>query len=355
LKAQASMGLAVPDDSSVDEIDRAARRAADLTRQLLAFARRQPLAPRVLDLSAIAHGMGTMLERVLGEEISLRFDLARQPCLASVDQSQIEVAVLNLCLNARDAMPRGGVLLIETSSVTLDEEYTRDEEDLTPGRYSVIAVTDTGTGIAPEHLQHVFEPFYTTKPPGAGTGLGLSMVYGFVKQSGGHVKVYSELGHGTSVKMFFPEVVGTADVPMAPVPPADVAGSGEVILLVEDEDGVRRLASRILEGLGYRVIDVPDAPAALEAARREKRLDLLLTDVVLPKGMSGRDLARELGRERPDLPVLYASGYSMEMVRHREQSEEPMRLINKPFDRYALAKAVREAIDADGRAATRRS
>jgi signal transduction histidine kinase len=355
LKAQASMGMAVPDDSTVDEIDRAARRAADLTRQLLAFARRQPLAPKVLDLGAIAHGMGTMLQRVLGEEINLRFDLARQPCLASVDQSQIEIAVLNLCLNARDAMPRGGVLVIETSSVALDEEYAREEEDLTPGRYSVIAVTDTGTGIAPEQLQHVFEPFYTTKPPGAGTGLGLSMVYGFVKQSGGNVKVYSELGHGTSVKMFFPEVVGTADVPMSALPPADVAGSGEVILLVEDEEGVRRLASRILEGLGYRVVDVPDAPAALEVARREKRLDLLLTDVVLPKGMSGRDLARELGRERPDLPVLYASGYSMEMVRHREQSDEPMRLINKPFDRHALAKAVREAIDADGRAATRGS
>jgi signal transduction histidine kinase/ActR/RegA family two-component response regulator len=332
----------VTNDEALGEIERAARRAADLTRQLLAFARRQPLLPRVVDLSAAVESAEPMLRRVLGEAVKLRA-AGGGAALANVDPVQIETALLNLCINARDAMPRGGTLVIETGIASLDAEYARSAEDVTPGQYAFISVSDTGAGIHPEHLPRLFEPFFTTKGPGKGTGLGLSMVYGFVKQSGGHVKVYSEVGRGTSVKMYFPETTGTPAV-STPVPEDDPRGKGEVILLVEDDAQVRTLAVRLLRRLGYDVLEATDGDTALALVQPDTRVDLLLTDVMLPGQLTGPRIAEELARRRPGIPVLYASGYSQEMIELGAQGGESIRFLAKPYDRRKLAQAVRDAL-----------
>jgi signal transduction histidine kinase/ActR/RegA family two-component response regulator len=330
-------------DESLGEIERAAGRAADLTRQLLAFARRQPLIPKVVDLSAAVMTSETMLRRVVGESATLRVVPSTESCIANVDPVQIETALLNLCLNARDAMPRGGSMVIETGHTLLDEDYASAAGDVTPGRYVMISVSDTGVGIASEHLPRLFEPFFTTKGPGKGTGLGLSMVYGFVKQSGGHVKVYSEVGRGTSVKMYFPEAAGTPAVP-TPVPKDDPRGNGEVVLLVEDEPLVRALGARLLRRLGYSVLEAKDGDTALALVQPGTRVDLLLTDVMLPGQLTGLKLADELARRRPGLRVLFASGYSQEMIELGAHGGETIRFLSKPYDRRKLAQAVHEAL-----------
>jgi signal transduction histidine kinase/CheY-like chemotaxis protein len=328
------------------EIEHAAQRAAELTRQLLGFARRRALEPQVVDLNDLAHGLEPMLGRLLGEDVSLRLNLFPSPCLAKVDPAQAEAALMNLCVNARDAMPSGGLLAIETGPVTLDEAYARRNPDVAPGEYVMVSVTDTGTGIAPEHLARVFEPFFTTKEPGKGTGLGLATVYGFVKQSGGHAQVYSELGHGTSVKLYFPKVDRLEATTTAKPSAAAPRGEGQTILLVEDEPALRALATEMLEDLGYGVVAAADGPAALAQARGLSRIDLLLTDVMLPGGMTGRQIAEELVRQRPGLPVLYTSGYSEDVILHRGQLESGLRLLHKPYTMDDLARAVRAAVAA---------
>jgi signal transduction histidine kinase/ActR/RegA family two-component response regulator len=328
---------------AVVQIEQAALRAADLTRNLLAFARRQPLHPALEDLNRLVESVRPMLRRLLGEDVALTVRLTEVPCLAVVDATQLETALVNLCVNARDAMRQGGLLVIETSRTELTPEYARQQEEVAPGPYSVVAVSDTGEGIVPENLTRVFDPFFTTKEVGKGTGLGLSMVYGFVKQSGGHVKAYSEPGHGATFKLYFPAATGRV---VEPAPPADAAerGDGEVILLVEDEPPVRSLARRLLEDLGYTVRAAHDGQSALALARTLPRIDLLLTDVMLPGGMSGRDVAETLLQERPGTPVVYTSGYSEEILSHRAHVGPDPRLVSKPYDRQQLAAAVRAGL-----------
>ena len=332
-------------DDSLAEIERAAGRAADLTRQLLAFARRQPLVPRVIDLSAVVAAVSSMLRRVVGDTVTLKTVAPSHACLANVDPVQVETALLNLCLNARDAMSGGGTVIIETSSAVLDDHDAREAPDVVPGRYSLITVSDTGAGIHPDHLPRLFEPFFTTRAPGKGTGLGLSMVYGFVKQSGGHVRVYSEIGRGTAVKLYFPEATGDVTAEVTLPPPRDAPrGNGEVVLLVEDDAQVRELAVRLLRRLGYGVLEATDAQRALAVARSASRVDLLLTDVMLPGPLSGTQLAAEVTRERPGLPVLYASGYSSETIQLGTEAGAARRFLAKPYDRQRLASAVHEAL-----------
>ena len=342
LKTVASQGAPVSQDESLGEIDRAARRAAGITRQLLAFARRQPLLPRVIDLAAAIEAAESMVRRVIGEAVTLKLVTTQGEALANVDPVQIETMLLNLCINARDAMPHGGTLVIETGQATLDEHYARTADDVVPGRYSLVTVSDTGTGIPAEHIPRLFEPFFTTKGLGKGTGLGLSMVYGFVKQSGGHIKVYSELGRGTSVKIYFPETTGTLAEP-TPVPEVDPRGNGEVILLVEDEPLVRGIAVRLLRRLGYSVLDAKDAQAALALVTQDTRIDLLLTDVMLPGELNGPRLAEELTRLRPGLRVLFASGYSQQIVDLGAHGAD-VKFLAKPYDRGKLAQAVHDAL-----------
>jgi CheY-like chemotaxis protein len=289
-----------------------------------------------------------MLTRLIGEDVTLRLKLAPQPCVAYIDAVQAETALMNLSANARDAMPRGGVLAIEVATVVLDESYARNNADVTPGNYVQISVSDTGTGIAAENLERVFEPFFTMKDVGKGTGLGLSMVYGFVKQSGGHAQIYSEPGQGTSVKLYFPRVDDLA----APAPErrADRAasrGDGETILIVEDEAGLRRLAGRILIELGYRVLVAASAQAAFDVARDEPEIHLLFTDVVLSGGVNGRELAEMLTAARPGLKVLYASGYSQDIMVERGEILPGLHFLAKPYAREALAEAIRAVLDDD--------
>jgi signal transduction histidine kinase/CheY-like chemotaxis protein len=342
LKMVSAQGGNAAQDESLGEIERAGKRAAELTRQLLAFARRQPLMPRVIDLSTAVNSAEPMLRRVVGETATLKIAPSSEPCLANVDPVQLETSLLNLCMNARDAMPRGGTLVVETGCAVLDENYARTADDVTAGRYSVITVSDTGVGIPADHIPKLFEPFFTTKGPGKGTGLGLSMVYGFVKQSGGHAKVYSELGRGTSVKLYFPEATGTPAV-STPPPGDDPRGLGEVVLVVEDEDLVRGLAGKLLRRLGYTVLEARDGPTALAMVKSETRIDLLLTDVMLPGAYTGPKLAEELRRLRPKLPVLFASGYSREII-DLGAHDPSMQFLSKPYDRYKLARAVRDAL-----------
>jgi len=330
-------------DESIREIERAAKRAADLTRKLLAFARRQPLLPRVVDLGAVVASAEPMVRRAVGDGTRLELVTTTDSSLATIDPVQLETALLNLCVNARDAMASGGTIVIETGTALLDQRYARTAEDVTPGRYSLISVSDTGAGIPAEHIPRLFEPFFTTKATGKGTGLGLSMVYGFVKQSGGHIRVQSEVGRGTSVKLYFPEAAGVPAI-STPVPEDEPLGHGEVILLVEDEPVVRGIGVRLLKRLGYAVLEAKDGPSALALVKPDTHVDLLLTDVMLPGNLTGLRLAEELKRQRPDLPVLFASGYSKEIIELGAQAGASVRFLAKPYDRRKLAQAVHEAL-----------
>jgi CheY-like chemotaxis protein len=295
----------------LNEAQEASELGAELAKRLLAFGRRQSLNPKPTDLNALAKGMVELLRRSLGEAVEIETRLAEGLPMTMADPGQVENALLNLAINARDAMPNGGRLVIETARAEIDKDYAAAYADLVTGRYITLAVTDTGTGMSPEVRQRVFEPFYTTKEPGLGSGLGLSMVYGFVKQSGGHVQLYSELGHGTTVRLYLPEHAGDANAEeqRAAVSIARAA-LGKTVLVVEDDQRVRRVSVRRLEELGYAVIEADSGPAALLLIDREEPIDVLFTDIVMPGGMTGIDLAHEARQRRPKLKILFTSGYA---------------------------------------------
>jgi PAS domain S-box-containing protein len=325
----------------------AAQRGADLTQRLLAFGRRQALEPQPVDANRRMAGMDAILRRALGESIQIEFAPAPDLWPALVDPAQLDNTLLNLCLNARDAMPQGGRLRVETGNVELDPRYVRQVPDLKPGDYVMLAVSDTGTGIAPEHLGRVFEPFFTTKEKGKGTGLGLSMAYGFVKQSGGHVAIQSEPGRGTTVRLYLPRAAqdGEARPQGAGRPATPVSGGAETILLVEDDPLVREFARSQLASLGYTVLQAQDGAQALQLLAGPQPVDLLFTDVVMP-GMSGRELAERARRQRPGLRVLYASGYPEDAIMHDGRLEAGVQLLAKPYRRDELARRIRQALDA---------
>jgi PAS domain S-box-containing protein len=329
----------------VDEIRKAAQRAADLTRQLLAFSRKQVLEPRLLDLNGVLTEMDKMLRRVIGEDIDLVTYLDASLGHVKADPGQIEQVVMNLVVNARDAMPKGGRLTIETRNVELDESYARTAPDVRPGPYVLVSVSDNGSGIPPEVLPHLFEPFYTTKERGKGTGLGLSTVYGIIKQSGGHVTVYSEPGRGATFKVYFPRVAETADAAARPGTRRRRAPKGtETLLVVEDEAPVRRLLLQVLRQNGYRLLEAPNAAEAIAAAERHAGpIHLMVTDVVMP-GMSGRELAQKLAPVRPDMKVLFMSGYTENAIVHHGELDPGTAFIAKPFTPDSLARKVREVL-----------
>ena len=330
----------------VTGIMEAARRASSLTQQLLAFSRKQVLQPQALDLNAVVADMDRMLRRVLGEDIDLVTILASALGTVKVDLHQLEQVILNLAANARDAMPQGGSLTIETANVDLDESYAQQHVDIQPGPYVMLAVSDTGTGLAQEAEGQIFEPFFTTKEAGKGTGLGLSMVYGIVKQSQGHIWVYSEPGEGTTFKIYLPRYdEAPLSLPSAAPLPEVAIGGTETILLVEDEEDVREVVSRMLDQIGYRVL-VAAGPAEAISLSQEYQdpIHLLFTDVVMP-GMSGRELANHLQAQHPHLKVLFMSGYTANAVVHHGVLDPGIPFINKPFKFRILLQKIREVLD----------
>ena len=325
-----------------------AQRAAELTGRLLAFSRQQPLAPRVLDANRLVGGLSEMLRRTVGEQLKVETVLAGGLWTAIADAGELENAILNLCVNGRDAMPEGGRLTLETSNAHLDDAYAATQPEVTPGQYVMISVTDTGAGMPAEVISRAFDPFYTTKGVGRGTGLGLSQVYGFVKQSGGHVKIYSEPGVGTTVKLYLPR--GQAAATPGPVAAPAVsprAVKGEVVLVVEDEAGVRGVSVEALRDLGYTVVHAPDAALALVALDAQPRVDLLFTDIVMPD-MNGRELADEATRRRPEVKVLYTTGYTRNAIVHNGVLDAGVAFLPKPFTFSQLATKVRQVLDGAG-------
>ena len=326
-----------------------ANRAAALTSRLLAFSRQQPLAPTPIDANALVAGMSEILRRTLGETVVVETILAGGLWSTSADANQLENAVLNLAVNARDAMPDGGKLTIETANAHLDEAYAAERDEVEAGQYVMIAVTDAGCGMTPDVVAKIFEPFFTTKPVGKGTGLGLSQVYGFVKQSGGHLAVHSEPGEGSIFKAYLPRLVAEPVAGPRPGRPADEParrGNGETILVVEDEPMVRRLGIAALEDAGYRVLAASDGAGALEIVRREPGIALLFTDVVLGGGMNGRVLADKILAERPTLSVLFTTGYTRDAIIHRGRLDEGIAFIGKPFTGAALVAKVADLLKA---------
>ena len=338
-----------PDDprrQDVDEIHHAADRAAALTQQLLAFSRRQVLQPKVIDLNALVANVEKLLRRLLGEDVQLATALAEDVGRVRADPGQVEQVIVNLAVNARDAMPAGGRLTIETRNVDLDAAYAADHRTVVPGPYVLIAVSDTGSGMSADTQSHMFEPFFTTKEVGKGTGLGLATVYGIVKQSGGSIWVYSELGHGTTIKVYLPRVDEPAEPLAAPAfaDPKSLRGT-ETILLVEDEPAVRGVARQVLARQGYTVLEAPDGHTALTmVGAGGPSVDLVLTDVVMP-GMSGRTLADQLRRRCPGLRVLYMSGYTDDAIVRHGMLEPGLAYLQKPFRPDALVQKVREVLN----------
>jgi PAS domain S-box-containing protein len=332
-------------DRALEMARHAADRAVSLTSRLLAFSRRQPLKPSPTDLNVLVRDMTELLHHSLGEPIELESVLFPRLWTVDVDQNQLEAAILNLAVNARDAMPAGGKLTIETANTYLDETYQETDTEVIPGQYVLLSVTDTGGGIAKDILARVFEPFFTTKEPGRGTGLGLSMVYGFVKQSGGHVTIYSEAGQGTCVKLYLPRFAGPGAAERASGA-AHAAGAAmdEVVLVVEDNHDVRAYSVMILSELGYQVLEAADAEEALPLLESDLRIDLMLTDVVLP-GRSGRALADQATELRPGLKVLFTTGYSRNAIVHQGRLDPGVELLPKPFTFDQLAGQVRRVLD----------
>jgi PAS domain S-box-containing protein len=325
-------------------IGSAAERGADLTRRLLAFARRQSLQPAAIDVNQLVLGLDNLQRRTLGENVEIEFVRAAGLWNAQVDPGQLESALLNLTINARDAMPDGGRLTIETANSWISQDYADQHVDVQPGQYVQLSVSDTGVGIAPKDLGRVFEPFYTTKEMGKGTGLGLAMVYGFIRQSGGHVDIYSESGHGTTVKMYLPRAHDKLGTATGHKRQLDISRGTETILLVEDDEMVRRLARDQLTSLGYEVIEAANGPQALELIRGTRTIDLLFTDVVMPGGMSGRQLSEEASKVRPALKVLYTSGYAENAIVHHGRLDPGVQLLGKPYRRTELAKKIRDVL-----------
>lgn len=327
-----------------DEILASAMHGAELTHRLLAFARQQPLSPQVVALNEHLPRIITILGRTLGETISIRTLLTEELWQTSADPSQIEDALLNLAINARDAMPGGGTLTIETANTPLDEHYASLHQEVVPGDYVMLAMTDTGTGMPPEIIERVLEPFFTTKGPGKGTGLGLSMVYGFAKQSGGHLSIYSEVGVGTTVRLYLPRAHGKA-LPEAVAAAPDPASPahGESVLLVDDNTALRRVTLRRLTALGYRVQEAEDGRAALALLNAGGRFDLLFTDIGLPGGLNGFELAEQARRHHPNLKVLFTTGYGNNGMSN-EENGAPQHLIRKPYRGDELAVKLRAAL-----------
>jgi signal transduction histidine kinase/CheY-like chemotaxis protein len=334
--------------ADLEEIKRAGTRATDLTRQLLAFSRQQVLSPQVVDLGAVVVAMKPMLSRLLGEGVSLTVLEPDHLGRVLVDPTQVEQVVMNLAVNARDAMPDGGRLMMEASNVSVEEEFLGKPANVAAGRYVMLAVTDTGMGMTEEVRARIFEPFFTTKESGKGTGLGLATLFGIVQQSGGFVTVYSEPGHGTTFKVYLPRTDRVADESMRAAADASVLGGSETILLVEDEEQVRAVACTILRRRGYNVIEAANGGEALLLANDfPSTIALLLTDVVMPR-LSGRRLAEQLATQRPAMKVLFASGYTDDAVLQHGVLESGVPFIQKPFTPVALLRKVREVLDNRG-------
>jgi PAS domain S-box-containing protein len=331
---------------NLEEIEKASERAASLTRQLLAFSRKQVLQPKVLDLNSVIADLERMLRRMIAEHIEMRTTLEQKLGNIRADPSQIEQVIMNLAVNSQDAMPFGGKLTIETANVFLDEAYARQHLAVTSGHYVMLAVSDTGSGMDPEVQQHIFEPFFTTKEVGKGTGLGLSTVYGIVKQSGGSIWIYSELNKGTTVKIYFPRVEEGVEEYKRPVALPDLAKGTETILLVEDDEMVRKLARAVLETSGYSVLEAAGGNDAQQICEQyPESIQLLLTDVVMPE-MSGREVVKRLLILHPEMSVLFMSGYAQNAIVHHGVLDEGINFIEKPFSPQALALKVREVLDA---------
>ncbi|HEY5759132.1 MAG TPA: ATP-binding protein [Steroidobacter sp.] len=331
---------------SIDHAMEGATRAAELTARLLAFSRQQPLDPRSVDTNKLVSGMSEMLARTLGGNVRMETVLAGGLWRMFADPPQLESAILNLCVNGRDAMPDGGKITLETMNAHLDDAYAATHAEVRPGQYVTIAVSDTGTGMTAEVLSRAFDPFFTTKKPGHGTGLGLSQVYGFAKQSGGHVKIYSEVGQGTTVKLYLPRYAGE-DEPAQQTLPTDRPLEGtaaEVILVVEDEDRVRQMSVQLLRDLGYTVVHASDAKKALALLETELSFNLLFTDVVMPD-MNGKQLADRVRELRPGAKVLYTTGYTRNAVIHNGMLDRDVSFLPKPFTIQQLATKVRQVLD----------
>jgi PAS domain S-box-containing protein len=345
LQARIAQGRLGEIDRYVTAAQGAARRAAALTHRLLAFSRRQTLDPRATDMNRLVADMEELIRRTVGPEIAVEVVAAGGLWTTLVDPNQLENALLNLCLNARDAMPTGGNLTVETANRWLDGMVARNL-DLAPGQYVSLCVSDNGAGMTPEVAARAFDPFFTTKPIGSGTGLGLSMIYGFVRQSGGQARIYSEPGRGTMVCLYLPRHRGPAEQPEAPAEFAEAlrAGQGESVLIVDDEPTVRMLVTEVLQDLGYTAIEAADGAAGLRVLQSEARVDLLVTDVGLPGGMNGRQLA-DAGRAlRPGLRVLFITGYAENAVISHGHLEHGMHVLTKPFAMEALALRIKDLV-----------
>ena len=326
------------------EIQHAGRTAADLTEQLLAFSRQQIIEPRLLDLNAVISGMGGMLERLIGEDVEVVLNLRPGPMSVRADPGQMEQVILNLAVNARDAMPTGGILLLETESVELDEHYSDTHFSVTPGSYVALTVSDNGSGMTPEVRERLFEPFFTSKELGKGTGLGLATVHGIVERGGGRISVYTELGEGTAFTVYLPRADAQDVVPEATSLAAPPSAAGETVLVVEDASGVREVAKRMLERQGYVVLVASDPQEALHVLEGHPSVDVILTDVVMPGG-SGPELMSRIGEDRPGLKVLYMSGYTEEAISHRGVLDPGVAFVQKPFTADVLGRKLREVLD----------
>ncbi|HEX4552919.1 MAG TPA: CHASE3 domain-containing protein [Xanthobacteraceae bacterium] len=352
--SQSADSLAASLSRPVEMAMQGARNAAELTRRLLAFARRQALAPTQVDLNRLVAAVSELLRRTVGEAIGIETVLAGGLWPTLVDANQLENVLVNLVVNARDAMPGGGRVTIETANVYLDEAYAARFGDISAGQFVMLSVSDTGSGIAPDVLQRVFEPFFTTKQGGEGSGLGLAMVHGFVKQSGGHIRLYSEIGHGTTVKIYLPRLA-SADATLAV--PAELsprqqtlpeARASETVLLVEDNESVREYARSVLDGLGYTVIEARNAEEALRVINGGAQVDILFTDVVLGDGLNGRELANRITAKRAGMPVLFTTGYTRNAIVHHGRLDAGVHLLDKPYTQHDLAQKIRELLDTGG-------
>jgi signal transduction histidine kinase/ActR/RegA family two-component response regulator len=325
--------------------NQAAERGAVLTHRLLAFSRKQDLIPSTFDANDLVMGMSDLMRSSLGETIEINFVGGEDLWLCKADAGQLENTILNLGINARDAMPNGGKLTISTENVDMNDDYAAAAADVEPGEYVLIAVSDTGTGMSREVLEHAFEPFYTTKEVGQGSGLGLSMVYGFAKQSGGHATIYSEEGIGTTIKLYLPKSSDSAEDKPSGLEISAPRSQGETILVVEDDPEVRTLTVALLRGLGYEIIEASDAASALRALETSPRVNLLFSDVVLPGGSSGIDLAKQICEIRPGISVLFTSGYTEEAMAGHGAHDDDFELLGKPFKRDTLARKIRSVLD----------
>ncbi|MBS0479185.1 MAG: PAS domain S-box protein [Proteobacteria bacterium] len=345
MQVRLAQGRAADIDRYILAAQGAVKRAASLTHRLLAFSRRQTLDPRPTNVNQLLNGLEDLIRRTVGPSVRVEVVGASGLWSTLVDANQLENAILNLCINARDAMPDGGALTIETANKWLDERAAR-QHDLPAGQYVSVCVTDTGTGMTPDVIAKAFDPFFTTKPLGHGTGLGLSMIYGFARQSGGHVRIYSEAGQGTTMCIYLPRHAAeeVPDEDVAPPAPPDLVGEGEVVLLIDDDPTIRMLVTEVLTDAGYAVVEAPDGPTGLRLLELNARIDLLITDVGLPGGLNGRQVADAARGSRSDLKVLFITGYAENAVVGGGQLEKGMFLLSKPFQTEALAAYVSDIL-----------